>query len=84
MLTQHPRRNIRFLHLDSVSLHLAELNQFVDQLGVPLEDADLHDMHPNSGTWADALDVLGRVSPSEINLRGAMGAEAEAMSDDEQ
>ena len=86
MLAKQTRRNLRIILLRSFAIHHAELERFVDQLGVPLKYAGLQDIHLMSGTWADTLDVLRRVAPSRssgLTFEGAIGAEVEVMSDDE-
>lgn len=71
------------VRLESLALHLKELERFVDRFGSSLRCLTLHKIYLLSGMWAEGLDMLHRVSIDYINFENPRGLEIEELSAEE-
>ncbi|PSS13293.1 hypothetical protein M430DRAFT_267445 [Amorphotheca resinae ATCC 22711] len=81
-ITLRTWQNLRFLSLDAVPIHLAELERLINQLDRP-KIVRIDGMHLLSGSWAEGLDILRRKFTNYSSFNNPSGAECEVLSDEE-
>ncbi|KAI9171829.1 hypothetical protein HJFPF1_01320 [Paramyrothecium foliicola] len=83
LITSRPWPNLSYLILRGITIHLSELQLFIERRKGSPCDMSLDHVRLLSGTWAEVLDTLRGKSGILTKLEDPLGAECDVMAPDE-
>ncbi|PMD42898.1 hypothetical protein L207DRAFT_509500 [Hyaloscypha variabilis F] len=72
-------QNLKTFKCVGMPLHLTELESFVDNLTVGIDEVKFHSLYLLTGSWAAALDIMRKSVAKRTSLEDPYGAECASM-----